>query len=51
MSILYCKLCDIFTLKQNCPNCKKITISTKPVKFSPEDRLGKYRRITKLKEA
>lgn len=52
MNIFYCKKCDKFTLKSNCDVCNSKTVSTKPAKFSPEDRLGKYRRISKLsKEA
>ncbi|QQG39113.1 MAG: ribosome biogenesis protein [Candidatus Woesearchaeota archaeon] len=42
--IFYCKTCDIFTLKQNCTNCNKNTLTTKPAKFSLEDKHGIYRR-------
>ncbi len=45
--ILFCKGCDIYTLEEACPKCKSKTLSTKPAKFSPEDKWGKYRRIAK----
>ncbi|MDD5331346.1 MAG: RNA-protein complex protein Nop10 [Candidatus Nanoarchaeia archaeon] len=45
--MLYCKKCDIYTLKENCPKCKQKTMSNKPAKFSIEDKYGKYRRIAK----
>ncbi len=45
--ILYCKSCDVFTLKEKCPKCGAKTLSTQPAKFSPEDKYGKYRRMAK----
>lgn len=45
--ILYCKSCDIFTLKGKCPKCGRIAVTTQPAKFSPEDKYGKYRRMAK----
>ncbi len=45
--IFYCKGCDVFTMKEECPNCGKKSLSTAPAKFSPEDKWGKYRRIAK----
>ncbi|MFH1638311.1 MAG: RNA-protein complex protein Nop10 [Candidatus Woesearchaeota archaeon] len=45
--ILYCRDCDAFTLKDKCPKCGKGALSTKPAKYSPEDKYGKYRRMAK----
>ena len=36
--------CDLYTLKENCPICGASTSQTKPARFSPEDRYGRYRR-------
>ena len=44
--ILYCSKCDKFTLKENC-TCKNKTFSTKPARFSPEDKYGKWKKIYK----
>lgn len=37
--------CTVYTLKENCPVCGSRTRSVHPMKFSPEDRYGKYRRM------
>ncbi|HOT06060.1 MAG: Ribosome biogenesis protein Nop10 [Methanosaeta sp. PtaB.Bin039] len=42
--ILRCPACDSYTLKEICPNCGTATRGTRPARFSPEDRYGKYRR-------
>ncbi|MBI1971884.1 MAG: nucleolar RNA-binding Nop10p family protein [Candidatus Aenigmarchaeota archaeon] len=34
----------LYTLKETCPKCGSKTRSVHPMKFSPEDRYGKYRR-------
>jgi len=47
VEILYCKSCDIFTIKKACPKCSFMTLSTKPAKYSPEDKYGHYRRLAK----
>jgi H/ACA ribonucleoprotein complex subunit 3 len=39
-----CRVCDLYTLKDVCPACGESTSQTKPARFSPEDRYGKYRR-------
>jgi H/ACA ribonucleoprotein complex subunit 3 len=39
-----CRTCDLYTLKENCPICGALTSQTKPARFSPEDRYGRYRR-------
>jgi len=46
-SMLYCKTCDIYTLKKKCITCGEKTISKNPPKFSPQDHYGKYRRKLK----
>lgn len=47
--ILKCQVCNVYTLKDHCPECNGKTISTKPAKFSPEDKFGKQRREYKKK--
>ncbi len=47
--ILFCKNCHLYTLKQKCYKCNSITITTKPAKFSLEDKYLKYRLIAKKK--
>jgi len=49
MKILYCKKCNKYTLKENC-SCGEKAITTKPAKFSPEDKYGEYRRIAKKQQ-
>lgn len=46
--ILKCQICNKYTLKKT--HCKKPTKTTKPAKYSPEDKYGKYRRQYKEKE-
>lgn len=48
--ILYCTECKLYTLKLTCSRCKKVSITTKPAKYSPQDRYGKYRRLAKIEE-
>lgn len=43
-----CNSCNIYTLKENCPDCGGKLNVIFPPKYSVEDRYGKYRR--KLKE-
>ncbi|HLC72345.1 MAG TPA: nucleolar RNA-binding Nop10p family protein [Candidatus Nanoarchaeia archaeon] len=45
--ILRCPACQNYTVQSACPKCKESCISTKPAKFSIEDKWGKYRRIAK----
>jgi len=47
--ILKCMKCNLYTLKTSCSKCGEKTISTKPAKFSPLDRQGKFRRLYKKK--
>lgn len=39
-----CRTCDLYTLKENCPICGAPAGQTKPARFSPEDRYGRFRR-------
>ena len=48
-NILYCKTCNKFTMKESC-SCGEKTITTKPAKFSLDDKWGKYRRISKKEQ-
>ena len=45
--ILICPKCKDYTLKKTCLNCNEKTINSKPAKYSPEDKFGKYRRKAK----
>lgn len=48
--ILFCKNCNIYTMKEICSKCNTPTIQKKPAKFSPEDPYGKYRRKAKKEQ-
>lgn len=43
--ILKCSVCEKYTLKDVC--CGKKTTNPKPMKYSPQDPYGKYRREAK----
>jgi len=45
--ILKCGKCGRYTLKDVCPECGGKAINPKPPKYSPEDRVGEYRRKAK----
>ena len=47
--ILRCIKCNKYTLKKVCDICKSECITTKPAKFSLEDKFGEYRRAYKQK--
>ena len=47
MKILKCEKCSRYTMKKECPKCGASTVSTRPPKFSLEDKYGKYRRLAK----
>ncbi len=47
--LLYCPSCRKYTLKDVC-SCGTKTESRKPAKYSPEDRLAKYRRMALSEE-
>ncbi|AKB85941.1 RNA-protein complex protein Nop10 [Methanococcoides sp. LMO-2] len=45
-----CTQCNIYTLKENCPECGEPSRNPLPARFSPLDPYGKYRRISKRRE-
>ncbi|MDP3728219.1 MAG: nucleolar RNA-binding Nop10p family protein [bacterium] len=49
-SILYCSHCKKYTLKEIC-SCGNKTTTTKPAKFSVDDKWGHYRREFKKEHA
>jgi len=48
--IMYCSKCNSYTLDNICSKCKKKTVGKKPMRFSPQDHYGKYRRELKKLE-
>jgi H/ACA ribonucleoprotein complex subunit 3 len=46
--ILRCNACGKYTLKEIC--CNKKTANPKPMKYSPQDPYGEYRRKAKRPE-
>jgi len=47
--IFKCSICNKYTMKEVC-GCGSKTIIPKPLKFTPDDKLSKYRRKAKLGE-
>ena len=47
MKMKKCPVCNIYTLKAQCPNCGGELKVIYPPKFSVEDKYGKYRRQLK----
>tara|TARA_Y100000310_G_scaffold340574_1_gene436894 strand:- start:9904 stop:10071 length:168 start_codon:yes stop_codon:yes gene_type:complete len=45
--ILRCPKCKNYTLEHECKSCKTETSTTRPAKYSPEDKYGHYRRLAK----
>ena len=45
--IFLCVPCQIYTMKEICPNCNKKTENPRPAKYSVDDKFGKYRRLAK----
>ena len=43
----YCPKCKRYTLKDECVACGEKTYNREPIRFSPQDRYGKYRRLLK----
>ena len=39
-----CLSCNRYTMKEKCPICNAGTVTTIPMRFSPKDKYGKYRR-------
>ncbi len=48
--ILKCLECDTYTLEKKCKKCDSKTYTNKPAKYSPEDKYGHYRILTKIKK-
>lgn len=44
--ILKCRVCGSYTLKEKC-SCGGNAVTTKPPKFSPDDKYASYRREAK----
>ena len=42
-----CFNCNVYTMKEKCPKCNNQANVAAPVKFSPEDKYGVYRRKAK----
>lgn len=47
--ILKCTKCGVYTMKEKC-ECGERAVSPKPVKYSADDKFGKYRRIAKKRQ-
>lgn len=48
--ILKCVKCGEYTMKERCSVCDAECVSPKPVKYSPEDKYGNYRREVKKED-
>lgn len=44
VTLLRCRQCGRYTLRQGCPSCGAPTDRPGPARYSPEDRYGTYRR-------
>ena len=47
--ILKCAKCGKYTMKEVC-SCGNNTLVAKPLKYSPDDKFGSYKRKAKLNE-
>ncbi|MBE6524615.1 MAG: RNA-protein complex protein Nop10 [Thermoplasmata archaeon] len=45
-----CKSCGRYTLSAICKNCGAETVCPVPPRYSPDDRLGEYRRRSIIEE-
>ena len=45
--MLKCPKCETYTMQGRCPVDSEKTINPKPAKYSPDDRMGNYRRKAK----
>jgi len=50
MKIRKCEKCRIYTLKEVCRKCGSAAASPHPLRFSPEDKWGEWRRKAKMKQ-
>lgn len=48
--IMVCPKCKVYSMKPECPKCSTKMVLAKPPKYSPQDKLGSYRREAKRKE-
>ncbi len=48
--IKFCKYCNLYTLKKNCPKCGKETEINAPQKYSKDETIAYYRRKLKKEE-
>ena len=48
--ILQCPKCKKYTMQEKCSSCNVKTINPKPAKYSPDDKMAKYRRQAKKEE-
>ncbi|KAA0001678.1 MAG: RNA-protein complex protein Nop10 [Thermoplasmata archaeon] len=46
----FCCSCKKYTLEAICPSCGKKAIQPHPMRFSPQDPYGEYRRRLKKEE-
>ena len=49
-SIRRCPACGRYSVKDRCEDCGHDTVTAHPAKYSPDDRYGKYRRISVQEE-
>ena len=47
--IFKCDNCGKYTMNEKC-SCGGTAVTTRPAKYSPEDKYGKYRRIAKKQD-
>ncbi|HJH57116.1 MAG TPA: RNA-protein complex protein Nop10 [Euryarchaeota archaeon] len=45
-----CPSCGRYTLLNECGHCGQATVCPVPVRYSPEDRMGEYRRRSIIEE-
>ena len=45
-SMRKCPRCGRYSLELKCSKCKADTVTAHPPKYSPDDRYGKYRRMS-----
>ncbi|MEM2760615.1 MAG: RNA-protein complex protein Nop10 [Nitrososphaerales archaeon] len=45
-----CVVCNIYTLKNDCPKCGMQTHNPHPAKFSPDDKYARYRVMDRYKK-
>lgn len=50
VEIFKCSNCNTYTMESLCKSCNTKTITSKPAKYSPEDRYGHYRRLAKMEK-